>query len=194
MERTGQAEGFVRNLLAVFTVAEAVGAWPRMRWQNLGVGSDQSRLIKAPDDLVAEIHARTGVEEELIRHALVIRHAGEVIGVRAWLAAAADPWSRLKALRTLGLAWPVPVWVDRLAIELGARDEDLWRARDLLSAVMALVGPDEQAVREWLSTVPTEVASSAFDAVPEEGLDWLEQRLVSAFPTPGREDAGKEDA
>lgn len=193
VEQTGQAEGFVRDLLAVFKVAETVGAWPRMRWHNLGVGSDQSRLVEAPDDLVGEIHSRTGVEEDLIRHVLVIRHAGEVIGVRAWLAAGSDPWARFQALRALEISWPVPVWVDKLAAELDVRQEDRWRARNLLTAVMALVGPNEEAVRTWLATAPEEGASSPFAAMREGGLDALDRALVDSFPDRS-EDDDSEDA
>lgn len=59
-------------------------------------------------------------------------------------------------------------------------NEELGPARGLLLAVMALVGPHETEVRNWLPRVG---ASSPIDAMREDVLDALDQTLVNASPS-----------
>lgn len=82
-----------------------------------------------------------------------------------------------------GFVLPLPAWVDEEVGDLGVEEGERWRARDLLVAVMALVGADGRSVRAWLGAVPEGGGISPADATGEGGLDALDARLVAAYPT-----------
>lgn len=179
---TSLDEQFVRVHLAVMSSADAINAWERIRAHERVTGTSASRPDTMPDDVVAEIAEFSGVDEDVIRRYLSIRHAMDATRALERLTPPSAAEARLLRWRVrLAFDRPLPPWAEALIDELGVQGGQRTLARHLTAATLALVGGGKTETRAWLAEPDPDDGRAPVDIVLQEGWEALDRLLLRAY-------------
>lgn len=132
-----------------------------------------------PAELVAEIQAISGLGEATVREIAAFEVAARRIGFWERLVEfqGASITERVHRLITPRNTTPLPAWTHDVLQELGVDESTRSRGEALLRRLMALVGPDESAVRTFLKREDPTLHIPVEEAVQAHGLGALDQLL-----------------
>ena len=182
MRLTTMDETWVREHLAIMSSADALNAWERIRAHERATGTRISRPEDLPDPLVREIQEFSGLQEEVVRRYLAVRHVMNSIGAWDRLAPASAAVARLQQWRVrLAFGRPLPPWARDLIEEIGVEDSERALATRLIAATIALVGGGEAEVHGWLAESDPGVDRTRVDVVRNDGWEALDDMLLRAY-------------